>query len=362
MKIVVDLTSLSFHITGIERYALCITKELLLNDKLNEYVLIFRNEIYEEFREFIDEKRVSVYILKGDNKLLFYQCKLLFALYKIRADKYLFFAFASPILFFRKGIYNTIHDMGAWDCPESMKKLQRLYFKISYRIAALISDGIITVSEFSKARISSILGVQTNKILVAPSAVTNKFVSTDCVNYDDVKSRYNLPQKYVMSLSTIEPRKNLELLLEAYVEIMDDVDYDLVLVGRKGWKTDELIEKYRLQTRVCMTGFVEDEDVSNIYKNAICFVFPSKYEGFGLPPLEALALGTPVIASDAASIPEVMMEGAVYFKSDDKTQLVHLLKNVETECLNMCKSLNDYQRENFDFATSAKKIIDEING
>ncbi len=109
--------------------------------------------------------------------------------------------------------------------------------------------------------------------------------------------------------------------MEAYDQVKDSVDYDLVLVGRKGWKMDEVLEKYGAKSRIHITGFVDDEHLSSIYKNAVCFVFPSLYEGFGLPPVEALALGTPVISSDAASLPEVLMNQATYFHSNSKKEL-----------------------------------------
>lgn len=97
-------------------------------------------------------------------------------------------------------------------------------------------------------------------------------------SFDDVREKYQLPKQYIMTLSTLEPRKNMELLLKAFTNIQDKVDYDLVLVGRKGWKIDEVLERYNSKTRIHITGYVEDEHISVIYKNAKCFVFPSLYE------------------------------------------------------------------------------------
>ena len=145
MIIAIDLTSLSYHLTGIERYAACITEEMLKQDTENEYRLVFRNDIYSTFKRFIDGKRVKADVLYGDNKLLFLQCTLLKWLYGIKADKYLFFAFTSPILFRRKGIYNTIHDMGAWDSSDSMTLFQKLYWRVMLRTSAKVSERIITV-------------------------------------------------------------------------------------------------------------------------------------------------------------------------------------------------------------------------
>lgn len=250
--------------------------------------------------------------------------------------------------------------MGAWDSAESMTLFQKLYWKISYRVAAKISQGIITVSEFSKKRISDILHLPQNKIKVAPSAVYSRVIDLTYTDSSKVKEKYNLQRQYIMALSTLEPRKNLEILLDAYVSVMDRVPYDLVLVGRKGWKMQEVLEKYNAQTRIHFTGFVSDEEVGHIYKNAICFVFPSRYEGFGLPPLEALSIGTPVIAANSASIPEVMRNQAVYFKNNSTSDLKQLLLDLEDSVESMPHELDDYQKKNYRFDESAMKVLSFI--
>lgn len=139
--------------------------------------------------------------------------------------------------------------------------------------------------------------------------------------------------------------------------IQEMVEYDLVLVGRKGWKMDEIIERYNSKARIHITGFVDDEDVAVIYKNAMCFVFPSLYEGFGLPPVEALTLGTPVIASDAASIPEILMDSAVYFHSDMPNELIKYLCELDEKMESFPRELNNFQRENYSFKKSAEKVL-----
>lgn len=360
MKIAIDLTSLSYHMTGIERYASCVTEKMLVQDNNNEYVLIFRNEIYPIFKKFIDGNRVKAKILRGNRKVIFLQMVLPFHLYCTKADRYIFFAFTSPILFRKKGIYNTIHDMGAWDCSEAMNGFQKFYWKTTIRLSANISEKIITVSEFTKGRIADILNYPLERIEVIYSAVYEGVVKDYGFSFDYIREKYQLPKKYIMTLSTLEPRKNMELLLKAFTNIQGDVDYDLVLVGRKGWKIDEILEKYNRMGRIHITGFVDDKHVSVIYKNAICFVFPSIYEGFGLPPVEALALGTPVIASNAASIPEILMEQAEYFNCNSQRELENLLVELNSKVYCMPRQLNTYQKENYSFNTSARKMLESI--
>lgn len=357
MKIAIDLTSLSYHLTGIERYAMGVTDKMLDLDPNNEYVLIFREEIFPLFVNRIDGKRIKAVVLQGKNKFIFLQFVLTNTLRKIKADKYIFFAFPGPILFRKKGIINTIHDMGAWDYSKAMTTLSRYYFRISYRIAAKISEKIITVSNFSKGRIHEVLGVPKERIEVIYSAIYEEILNENTITFEVVRNEYGLPDKYIMTLSTLEPRKNMKLLLEAYNKVADCVDYDLVLVGRKGWKIDAVIDEYKVKERIHITGFVEDEHLSAIYKNALCFVFPSLYEGFGLPPVEALEMGIPVISSNAASMPEILRNQAVFFKSGDKNELRDLLLNLESNVGQMPCEMDKYQKANYRFDVSAKKIL-----
>lgn len=361
MIIAIDLTSLSYHMTGIERYAACITEKMLEQDNDNEYNLIFRNNIYPALEKFIDGKRIKATILHGNKKVIFLQIILPIHLYKIKADRYLFFAFVSPLLFKKAGIYNTIHDMGAWDASEAMTTLQKFYWRITMKHASRVSKGIITVSEFSKQRIQYILSYPQKNIYVVPSAVYEGVTHDYGYSFKAVKEKYHLPDKYIMTLSTLEPRKNIKILLETFSTIQDKVNYDLVLVGRKGWKMDDELEKYNLKSRIHITGFVDDEHIATIYKNAMCFVFTSMYEGFGLPPVEALSLGTPVISSDAASLPEVLRNQALYFQNGNANELSGLLLQLDKDIFNMPHELDEYQKETYRFDKSAKKIINIIS-
>lgn len=357
MTICIDLTSVSYHMTGIERYALCITEKLLEQDDVNSYIIVCRNEIPRIIYNFINDIRIKAIVLKGKHKLIFNQIILPIAINKIKADRYLFLAFTSPMLVSKRPLYNTIHDMGIWDCRETVTVKQRIYFKTVISISAKCSEKLLTVSEFSKERISSILGIDSSKIEVVPSAIASELTREEVISFQEVVKKFSLPDKYIMSLSTLEPRKNLNFLLKAFSEVLEQVDYDLVLVGREGWKIGTVIENMKLQKRVHLLGFVEDKYISSLYMNALCFVFPSLYEGFGLPPLEALYFGTPVISSDAASMPEILQNQVTYFKCTDLNQLKQLLKNLERDRTEMPKGLNAYQSDNFTFKKSAMKIL-----
>jgi len=155
---------------------------------------------------------------------------------------------------------------------------------------------------------------------VVSSAVDDKFRKKQ---FDEdvckaVRKKYDLPTRYILTLSTMEPRKNMGLLVEVFLKTPELQKINLVLAGRKGWMIDDLIDRIDSQknNNIFVTGFVDDDDLPYLYNMADVFVFPSLYEGFGLPPLEAMACGCPVISSNAASMPEILGDAAMFFNND----------------------------------------------
>ena len=326
MRILIDLTSLADNFSGIERFAACITYEMLTQSD-DDFVLVFKEKIYKQFEQFTSRKNVKTVVLSRCNKLIFNQLRLPTAISKEKVDVYFFPAFPAPFFFFKSNAISTIHDLGCRDCPSKNKKYMTLYFKIMYWKAALGKKRIVTVSEFSKERIAVILKKDRDQIKVIYDGISDCFENFQYSEEVDKKAieTYGLSKDYILCLSTLEPRKNMRLLVEAYDELLIEakIDIDLVLAGRKGWLVDDLLSRLNENTvsRIHFTGFVDDEFLPYVYRNARMFVFPSVYEGFGIPPLEAMSMGVPVISSDAASLPEVLGDAAIYFKSNDKKQL-----------------------------------------
>lgn len=324
MKIAIDLTSLAYNFSGIERYALSVTQELV-KDKTKQFVLIFKDKVHPQLDNISDN--VEYVVTKGNNKLLFYQIVLPRYLYKIKADYYFFPAFPAPVLFFNKNAISTIHDLGCIDFKQGNKWYMNLYFTILFWKAALSRKKIITVSEFSKGRIVELLNARPENVYVVHSGISDTFLNfTPDMEYEKLlRKEINLPERYILSLSTLEPRKNFRLLLDAYCELVQagKLDKELVLVGRKGWLIDDLLSglSEELLKHIHFTGFVEDKALPYIYRNADCFIFPTRYEGFGLPPVEAMFMETLVISSDAGSMKEVLGEHAILFASDHKSEL-----------------------------------------
>ncbi|WP_373218837.1 glycosyltransferase family 4 protein [Ruminococcus sp. 5_1_39BFAA] len=366
MRILIDLTSLADNFSGIERYAASLSLEMI-QDTSTDFILIFKNKVHPWFEPMNHRRNVQMLVLPGCNKLVFNQMRLPNAIRKIQADYYLFLAFPVPVLLFKKNMVSTIHDICCWDCPETMNGMSKWYFRISHRIALLKCKSIITISEFSRQRIVDRLKYDKDKIWLIYCGVDEKFVNYVGSEEKDemIREKYNLPTEYILTLSTLEPRKNLTLLLDVYARLIAEGKTlpPLVLAGRKGWKMDNLLESYSqdVKDRLIFTGFVEDEDLPDVYGHALLFVFPSIYEGFGMPPLEAMACGTQVLSSDGTSLPEVLGNAANYFSNDDRESLYFELKEIcNVNSNNKSLAMMKDQVKKFAWKSEAEKILLKI--
>ena len=238
-----------------------------------------------------------------------------------------------------------------------------------YRKAALGHKKVVTVSQFSKDRISKILKKNPEEIAVIYDGLSDCFANFYYDKEQDMKAKeaYGLPEGYILCLSTLEPRKNMRLLVEAFSELIKEkkINTNLVLAGRKGWLMDDLLSNLdkEIVNRIHFTGFVDDDLLPYVYRNAQVFVFPSVYEGFGVPPIEAMSMGIPVISSDAASLPEVLGNAAYYFENrnlkDLKKQIVTVM-NLPEEKIDMTKKAGVEQAQLFSWKTEALKLRDTL--
>lgn len=324
MKIAFDLTPIYDHLTGVERYNINITKNVIANHPENNYILLFKNEVHTEFVGMSRQNNVRAIVLPACNKFLFIQFRLYRKLKELEADYYVFLSFTGPVLLKKDKILNAIHDLTCWDCPETMPLKMKFYYRWTNKVIIKRSWRIITVSRFSQERICEKYGLSKEKVLVIYDGLTDIFSERSHSN-SDLKNKYKLPDKYILSLSTIEPRKNLRLLIDAYNDfILDRRDIpDLVLAGREGWNLEGIVGNIidDTQKKIHFTGFIEDDDLAQIYREAELFVFPSIYEGFGLPVIEAMSQGTLVVCSDAASLPEVAGDAGILFRTNNKESL-----------------------------------------
>jgi glycosyltransferase involved in cell wall biosynthesis len=200
-------------------------------------------------------------------------------------------------------------------CPNT---LAQLYAKFFMRFAAKKALAIITISHFSKREIMRHLKVPESKIHVTYCGIDRKFKPTECPV--SLKQKYSLPDKYVLYVGNHQPLKNLQGLIKGFAQCQSKGNYFLVIGGKKDPRRTEtynLIREHSLEDRVIFSGFIQSEDLPAIYSAASLFVFPSYYEGFGLPPLEAMACGTPVICSNTSSFPETVGDAAIMVSPGD---------------------------------------------
>lgn len=229
-----------------------------------------------------------------------------------------------------KSIITTIHDVYHLTPDASISYLKKIYAKILFRNAVQKSSMILTVSEFSKSEILKYTHINSKKIEVVYGGI-NKTLFRNSTSNSSIK----LPQDFILYVGNIKPHKNLIVLLKAYAAFSEEFrsKYQLVFIGKKeGFLTeDNTIQKFinnnDLQKHITFTGYLEDSEIPKIYKRADLFVFPSLYEGFGLPILEAIASQTKVITSNAASLPEVGGEAVIYFDPKNYLQLAELIKS-----------------------------------
>jgi glycosyltransferase involved in cell wall biosynthesis len=219
----------------------------------------------------------------------------------------------------------TLHDLIFLFDPDSHKPLNIAFLKIMMPRFLKAADAIIAVSECTKRDAINLYGIPADKIHVIYEGVDPRFTPiTDPDRLSQVRSKYHLPDRFILHVGTIEPRKNLPLLFEVAAQTNKPV----VVAGKLGWLTDPILAKVKelgVEDRVTFTGFIDDDDLPTLISAANVLAMPSKYEGFGLPILEAMACGTPVVASNAASLPEVGGDAALYAWHDDVRSWMRLL-------------------------------------
>jgi len=215
----------------------------------------------------------------------------------------------------------TLHDLIFLFHPETHKPLNRWFLTLMMPRFLRAADAIIAVSECTKRDAIRFYGIPEEKITVIYEGVNPRFRPVGPEAMAAVRARYGLPEHFILYVGTIEPRKNLTVLLEAFSNLQSAIcNLHLVFVGKKGWLYEGFFHRLRelgLEDRVIFTGYVPDEDLPAIYSAADLFVFPSLYEGFGLPVLEAMACGTPVVCSNTSSLPEVAGDAALLVDPTD---------------------------------------------
>jgi len=218
----------------------------------------------------------------------------------------------------------TVHDLAFLRFPNTLTPGRRRYLTAATRDAVRRAERVIAVSASTARDVVELLGAAPDLVTVVPLAADPAFRPLPPAALAAFRAERGLARPFVLSVATLEPRKNLPLLLRAFARIAADVEHDLVLVGAEGWMGGELratLGRLNLGDRVRLAGFGDPADLPSWYGAAELFVYPSLFEGFGLPPLEAMACGTPVVVSTAASLPEVVGDAALAIDPTDEAGL-----------------------------------------
>lgn len=316
MKIGLITNSIDERSGGIGTYSYQLIKNMNILDQTNEYSLIHHTPKYID----IYQNNSEILIKSYSNHYKATVWKLINAPLKLKTVKSLDLVHdlngIGPLSFnmpFKKVV--TIHDMIPVLFPDAFDFPIASIYKYLLPKTLKSASKIITVSNCTKEDIISYYNVSSEKIKVIYNAVDERFTPQKSQEIAKVRNRYGLNFPFILYVGTLEPRKNIPFILKAFHNIRKNyIDYKLVIAGKKGWKYKEIfdtINALNLQNHVVFTGYVLDEDLPGLYAAADLFVYPSLYEGFGLPPLEAMACGTPVITSNTSSLPEVVGDAGI---------------------------------------------------
>lgn len=239
----------------------------------------------------------------------------------------------------------AIHDTAIYDMPMGYSFLYRAYYRILYRLCVNRAKVIFTVSEFSRSRLAALFPNAAGEIVITYGGADHLGNATE-VRPTDAVVTSTRPYPYILAVSSLAPNKNFPLIFEL-AELLEGADVRILVVG--AMNSSVFAKTDVSSSNISWLGYVSDDELERLYRHAACFVFPSLYEGFGLPPIEAMSLGCPVIASNAASIPEVCGNAALYFNPSSalelKSQFLRLLH--ESDLAEELRRRGDQQAKKF---------------
>lgn len=248
-------------------------------------------------------------------------------------------AFATPLASACPTVV-TVHDLSFLRFPDAFRRFNRLYLGAVTRVSTRKAARVITVSESTRQDVIRWCGVPGERVVVVPNGVTEEFCPAPPAQVAEFRARRELPERFILFLGTLEPRKNLKRLLDAYAIWLRShgtppVDAPLlVIAGAKGWFYETIfaqVNDLALNDRVLFPGYVPADELPWWYRAAELFVYPSLFEGFGLPVLEAIACGTPTITSNTSSLPEVAGDAALQVDPIDSEALAAAMARVLAE-------------------------------
>ena len=336
MRIAFDATAIPRLMAGAAVYTYELVRALAAVDSENEYVIFARGGHFDDLPPKADPppaepairqtpvgpglRVLKVRAPSRPLRLLWEQTVLPWRLRQLGIDVLHSPHHTTPLARLRRGCQRvvTFHDLTFFLLPERYPPTRRLYFQTMTRLSARVADAVIVPSEAVRGDVLRILpasGGPPERVFVIPEAAGTAFHPQDAAAIEAVRRRYGLEGPFLLSVGSLEPGKNRERLLQAFARLRaQGLKHTLVVAGQRAWRCEgeaPLARRLGLADSVRFLGHVPQADLPALYSAADLFVFPSLYEGFGLPALEAMACGTPVVASNVSALPEVVGDAAL---------------------------------------------------
>jgi glycosyltransferase involved in cell wall biosynthesis len=338
MRVLVDCTQTTRNKAGVGMYAVNLTRELVLLQRDHDLKLWFLVQDDDPDYGFEGD---DVQIIKLPAKIfrllpfrfLMEQFFIPWLVRRHRIEILHSLHYSFPLLKTRARKVVTIHDMTSFIMPEVHVVAKIFYFRFFIHAASCLADALVFVSESTRTDYRRFFPGHSKATYVTHLGKAPAFrPDLDPAMVQHALNKYKLNKPYLLYIGTIEPRKNLARLVEAFHQIGDScATHSLVIAGMKGWMYEDLfaaVRRFNLETRIIFTGFVAEEDKAYLIAGAEVFVYPSLYEGFGIPVLESLACGTPTLTSNVSSLPEVAGDAALLVNPDSPEDIATGLRRL----------------------------------
>lgn len=371
MNILIELIQIPFKKVGVGIYAINLITEIYKIDNKNRYYILIQDD--ESSLDYIQDERFK--IIKVKSRLFRNPFLLIFleqfyipylALrYKIDIMHSMHHSF--PLLAITKKVV-VVHDVIFLKHPGYHLPSRKYYFGLFDFLASVFADRIITDSKASLTDFLELFPYASKKSSVIYLGKSNLFrPDLDSAKVENIKNKYKTGNQYLLFIGTLEPRKNIKNLILAFHKVSQEIaDYKLVITGRKGWHYEKILllpEQLNLKEKVIFTDYIDEEDKPFLIAGAKIFIYPSLYEGFGIPVLEALACGVPTITSNISSLPEVAGDAALLVEPSSVEELYLGIKKLLNDKVlyAQLKQKAIQQAKKFDWEKTARQTLNVYN-
>lgn len=367
LRIGIDARELEGRRTGVGRYLFNLLREWSEIAPQNDYILFFKRNIPDDqlFKKGCFSKRLFNLPRLLDKNIIWEQIYLPLRLMKGKCNLFFSPSYTFPLLIKGTAIV-TIHDISYEVNPDWFPSREAWIRRIFTRYSIRKAKAIITISEFSKRDIIRLYGINEKKVKVIYLAPDRAFSTvTDSNSLKNIKERYNTGERFVLYVGSILNRRPIDILLRAFSDVLkDSTGLKLFIVGENRTfpkkDFDGLIDCLHINGYIIQLDYVPDNDLAILYKAAQIFIYPSFYEGFGLPVLEAMSSGIPVIVPNLASFPEVVGNCGILLDHLDRNEMTKaILRLIRDESLRSLLGMKGKERaKNFSWSISAQRHLD----